>query len=137
MEDAALIGSARLFEDTFWDKVKDDLPGLCLFGLYEKTKTLVPVRNQRLLLFLPYSPASAGRLLAVYGRNRHARNDNARWTERAQAIPDKVNFNFHVKPSFPTGASNATSRMRKVREGGLARTTKNWYSPPFGDDKSR
>ncbi|MCB0551253.1 MAG: ROK family protein [Phaeodactylibacter sp.] len=28
MEDAALIGSARLFEDAFWDKVKDDLPGL-------------------------------------------------------------------------------------------------------------
>ena len=28
MEDAALIGSARLFEEGFWDKVKGDLPDL-------------------------------------------------------------------------------------------------------------
>ncbi|MCB0584869.1 MAG: ROK family protein [Phaeodactylibacter sp.] len=28
MEDAALIGSARLFEQAFWGKVKDSLPGL-------------------------------------------------------------------------------------------------------------
>lgn len=28
MEDAALIGSARLFEEAFWDRVKDDLPDL-------------------------------------------------------------------------------------------------------------
>ncbi|MEQ6119614.1 ROK family protein [Reichenbachiella sp. MALMAid0571] len=26
MEDAALIGSARLFDESFWEKVKDDLP---------------------------------------------------------------------------------------------------------------
>ena len=28
MEDAALIGSARLFEESFWNKVKDGLPSL-------------------------------------------------------------------------------------------------------------
>jgi hypothetical protein len=27
-EDAALIGSARLFDETFWDVIKHDLPAI-------------------------------------------------------------------------------------------------------------
>lgn len=96
------------------------------------------MRNQRLLLFLAvFACLLVAFWLLAPGETVTPQNDNTGPAERAQAIPDKVDFNFHVKPILSDRCFKCHGPDEKVREGGLALHDKELAFSALGDDKSR
>ncbi|MCB0584870.1 MAG: PSD1 domain-containing protein [Phaeodactylibacter sp.] len=75
-------------------------------------------------------------LLAPSGANR-SQPGQVEQTGTAQAIPDVIDFNFHVKPILSDRCFKCHGPDEKVREGGLALHDKAFAFAALGENKDR
>ncbi len=99
---------------------------------------MASVRTKRLLLLL----AAFGCLLIGFrflapGKTAGAQEGEAVAPGRAQALPDKVDFNFHVKPILSDRCFKCHGPDEKVREGGLALHDKELAFAALGEHRDR